>query len=70
MSTVHRFPPPWSVKEEDGRFVVQDRNLRAFKYVYFTDERGGGSASSLFTRDEARHLAASVVELPALLAKG
>jgi hypothetical protein len=68
MSTVHRSPPPWSVKEEDGRFVVLDRNLRAFKYVYFSDERGGGSATALFTRDEARHLAACVAELPALLA--
>jgi hypothetical protein len=67
MSAVHRFPPPWSVKEENSRFVVRDRNGRAIKYVYFRDEDGCGSATALFTRDEARHIAVSVAELPALL---
>ena len=69
MSPAHRFPPPWSVGEEDGRFVVRDRNGRAFRYVYFKDERGRGSATTLFTRDEARHIAASLAELPELLRK-
>jgi hypothetical protein len=68
MSAVHRFPPPWSIKEEDGRFVVRDRNGRAFKYVYFKDQHGRRSVGTVFTRDEARHIAASVAELPAVLA--
>jgi len=70
MSPGHRFPPPWSVEEEDVRFVVRARNGRAFRYVYFKDERGRGSATALFTRDEARHIAASVAELPELWRKG
>jgi hypothetical protein len=26
VSTDYRSPPPWSVKEEDGSFVVRDNN--------------------------------------------
>ena len=70
MSPGHRFPPPWSVEEEDGCFVVRDCNGQAFKYVYFKDESGCGSATALFTRDEARHIADSLAELPKLLRKG
>jgi hypothetical protein len=69
MSTSHRFPPPWSVEEEDGRFVVRASNGRAFRHVYFKDSHGRGSAT-LFTRDEARHIAASMAELPELWRKG
>jgi hypothetical protein len=69
MSAGHRFPPPWSVTEEDGRFVVRDRNGQAFSYVYFKDKSGQGSATALFTRDEARHIAAAVPELPELWRK-
>jgi hypothetical protein len=69
MSAGHRFPPPWSVDEQDGCFVVRDRNGRALSYIYFKRERGCGTATALFTRDEARHLAASVAELPELWRK-
>ena len=69
MSPGHHFPPPWSTEEEDGCFVVRDRNGRAFRYVYFKDVRGRGSATALFTRDEARHIAASLAELPELMRK-
>ena len=65
-----RFPSPWSVTEEDDHFEVRDRNGRALCYVYFKDERGRGSTIALFTRDEARHLAASVAKLPELWEKG
>jgi hypothetical protein len=33
-----RFPPPWSVEEEDACFVVRDRSGQALSYVYFEDE--------------------------------
>ena len=34
-----RFPPPWSVEETDGCFIVRDG--QALAYVYFEEERGG-----------------------------
>ncbi len=39
-----RFPPPWSVEEQDACFVVRDHNRRALGYVYFEDEPGPGAA--------------------------
>ena len=35
-----RFPPPWSVDEQDACFVVRDHNGQALAYVYFEDEPG------------------------------
>jgi hypothetical protein len=67
MSASHRFPPPWSVEEQDGCFVVRDCNGQALSYVYFKDERGPGSDTKFFTRDEARHMAANLAMLPELL---
>ena len=69
MSAGHRFAPPWSVEEQDGCFVVRDRNGQALSYVYFKDEHGRRSVATLFTRDEARHLAAAVAKLPELWRK-
>jgi hypothetical protein len=37
---VRRFPPPWSVEEQDACFVVRDHNGQALAYVYFEDEPG------------------------------
>jgi hypothetical protein len=37
--------------------------------VYFKDQRGWRTVAILFTRDEARHLAAAVAELPYLWRK-
>ena len=35
-----RFPPPWSVEENDACSVVSDRAGQKFAYVYFEDEPG------------------------------
>jgi hypothetical protein len=70
MPRCQSFPPPWSVEEEDGRFVVRASNGRAFRYVYFKDQRDSEPTAGLFTRDEARHLADSVAQLPELWRKG
>jgi hypothetical protein len=31
----HRFPPPWSVEEQDARFVVKYESGQQFAYVYY-----------------------------------
>jgi hypothetical protein len=48
-----RFPPPWSVEEQDACFVVRDHDEQALAYVYFEDEPGRRSAAKLLTKDEA-----------------
>ena len=35
-----RFPPPWSVEEQDACFVVRDRVGQPLAYVYFENELG------------------------------
>jgi hypothetical protein len=59
----NRFPLPWCVEEQDGRFVVRDSNGLALSNVYFEDE----SKRHLFTRDEAQHIARNLAKLPELL---
>jgi hypothetical protein len=49
-----RFPPPWTVEEQDACFVVRDANGQQLAYIYFEDEPGRRSAAKLLTRDEAR----------------
>ena len=60
-------PAPWSVEEEYACFVVRDRNGQALHRVYFKNQQGGRSLGTVFTRDEARHLAAILANLPDLL---
>jgi hypothetical protein len=57
-----RFPPPWSVDEQDACFVVRDHNGQQLTYVYFEDEPGRRSAAKLLTKDEARRIAANVAK--------
>ena len=59
-------PAPWSVEEEYACFVVRDRNGQALHRVYFKNQQGGRSLGTVFTRDEARHLAAALAKLPEL----
>jgi hypothetical protein len=58
------FALPWSVDEQDGRFAVRDNNGKTLSNVYFED---GPQRRHLFTRDQARHLARNLSELPQLL---
>jgi hypothetical protein len=62
-----RFPPPWSINEQNNAcFIVRTRG-HALAYVYFEDESGRRSATKLLTRGEARPLAVNFSKLPDLL---
>jgi hypothetical protein len=54
-----RFPPPWSIEEQDACFV-RDNNGQQLAYVYFEDEPGRRSAAKLLERDEARRIAVNI----------
>jgi hypothetical protein len=69
MAAGHHFPQPWSVEEQDGCFVIRDCNGQALSCIYFIHKHGQRSVAALFTRDEARHLAAALAKLPGLLRK-
>jgi hypothetical protein len=55
-----RFPPPWTVEDKDGYFIVRDHNGQALAYVYAEDKRTGARP---LTRDEARRIAANIAKL-------
>jgi hypothetical protein len=40
MAEARRFPPPWSVEEQDACFVVRDASGQALSYVYYESEPG------------------------------
>jgi hypothetical protein len=67
VSSLRRFPPPWTAEETDACFVVRDANGQALAYVYFEEEPGRRAAAKLLTKDEARRIAANIAKLPELL---
>jgi hypothetical protein len=62
-------PAPWSVEETAACFVVRDQNGQAVTSVYFEVVPVPRSVVTIFTRDEARHIADAVAELPELQRK-
>jgi hypothetical protein len=55
--SARRFPPPWSVEEQDAYFVVVDLSGQKLAYVYFEEEPGRRSSAKLLSKDEARRIA-------------
>jgi hypothetical protein len=62
-----RFPPPWTVEEQDACFVVVDHSGQKLAYIYFEEEAGRRSPAKLLTKDEARRIAVNMTKLPQLL---
>ena len=59
-----RFPPPWSVKDIGGSFVVKAVMTGR---IYYREGVGRRSLAKLLTRDAARRIAAAIAKLPSLL---
>ena len=62
-----RFPPPWSVEDIGGSFVVKASNDRPLVFIYYGEVVGRRSLARLLTRDAARRIAAGIAKLPELL---
>jgi hypothetical protein len=65
-----RFPPPWSVEDIGGCFVVKASNDRPLLFIYYGEGVARRSLAKLLTRNAARRIAASIAKLPSLLRKG
>jgi hypothetical protein len=64
-----RFPPPWSVEDVGGSFVVKASNERPLVFIYYGDGAGRRSLARLLSRDAARRIAAGIAKLPEVLRK-
>jgi hypothetical protein len=62
-----RFPPPWTIEDIGGSFVVKASNERPLVFIYYGDGAGRRSLARLLTRDTARRVAAGIAKLPELL---
>jgi hypothetical protein len=62
-----RFPPPWSVEDIGGCFVVKASNDRPLVFIYYGEGVARRSLARLLTRDAARRIAAGIAKLPELV---
>ena len=64
-----RFPPPWTVEDIGGSFVVKASNDRPLVFIYYREGVGRRSLAKLLTRNAAQRIAANIAKLPELLRK-
>jgi hypothetical protein len=67
MSAPRRFPPPWTVEDVGGSFVVKASNDRPLLFIYYGEGVGRRSLARLLSRDAARRIAAGIATLSELL---
>ena len=65
--TERHFPPPWSVEEHSGYFVVRDQHGQGLANIHYENELRPAISRKLLTKDEARRLAVNFARLPELL---
>ena len=54
--TARCFPPPWSVEDIGGSFVVKASNERPLVFIYYREGVGRRSLAKLLTRNAARRM--------------
>jgi hypothetical protein len=67
MTRTPRFPPPWSVDDIGGCFVVKASNDRPLVFIYYGEGVARRSFARLLTRGGARRIAAGFAKLPDLV---
>jgi hypothetical protein len=67
MELPSRFPPPWSVDDDGGCFIVRAANGQAVAYIYYFNEEQGCSGGKLVCREEAEDIAECITRLPTAL---
>ena len=61
------FPPPWSIEDVGGYFVVKANNGQPLVFISYRDGVARRSIARLLTRDAARRIAAGIAKLPDLV---
>ena len=64
-----RFPAPWSVRELEQAFRIEDATGQAVAYVYFRKDENEARQANVLTHDEARRIAANITKLRELLSR-
>jgi hypothetical protein len=64
--TARRFPPPWTVQNNEDAYWVEDKDGKRFGFCYYRNNNSMQNAAML-QEDEARRIATNIARLPELL---